>query len=82
MVVEAAARGGALITASYALTHGRPVFAVPGDVRRSSSEGCNLLIRDGAHPVLDPVDLIEELSLVVGPPMDQSADSDCGVVGR
>ena len=28
------------------------------------SEGCNLLIRDGAFPVLDPEDLIEELGLV------------------
>ncbi len=68
VVVEAAAKGGALITANYALEHGRPVFAVPGDVRRSTSEGCNRLIRDGAHPVLDPEDLIEELSLVLGPP--------------
>ncbi len=69
VVVEAAVKGGALITANYALQHGRPVFAVPGDVRRASSEGCNRLIRDGAHPVLDPEDLIEELSLVLGPPL-------------
>ncbi len=72
VVVEAAVKGGALITANYALEHDRPVFAVPGDVRRVSSEGCNLLIRDGAHPVLDPADLIEELSLVLGPPRGSS----------
>ncbi len=69
VVVEAGVTGGALITAGYALAHGRPVFAVPGDVRRASSEGCNRLIRDGAHPVFDPADLIEELSLVLGPPL-------------
>ena len=57
------------ITAGYALAHGIPIFAVPGDVRRESSRGCNLLIRDGAHPVLDPDDLVEELSLVLGPPV-------------
>ncbi len=68
VVVEAAVTGGALITANYALIHGIPVFAVPGDVRRATSTGCNLLIRDGAHPVLDPDDLVEELSLVLGPP--------------
>jgi DNA processing protein len=68
VVVEAGVTGGALITAGYALAHGIPVFAVPGDVRRESSKGCNLLIRDGAHPVLEPDDLIEELSLVLGPP--------------
>jgi DNA processing protein len=69
VVVEAAVTGGALITAGYALTQGRVVFAVPGDIRRASSAGCNLLIRDGAHPVLDPDDLIEELSLVLGQPV-------------
>jgi DNA processing protein len=46
----------------------RTVFAVPGDVGRATSAGCNLLIRDGAVPVLGPDDLIEGLSLVFGPP--------------
>lgn len=68
VVVEAAVTGGALISAGYALTQGIPVLAVPGDVRRATSTGCNLLIRDGAHPVLDPDDLVEELSLILGPP--------------
>jgi DNA processing protein len=67
VVVEAGVRGGALITAATALDQGLPVFAVPGDVGRASSRGTNLLIRDGAHPVLDPDDLIEELALVMGP---------------
>ncbi len=68
VVVEAAERGGALITARLALEQGRDVFVVPGDVDRDTSKGCNLLIRDGAHPVLGCEDLIEELSLVLGPP--------------
>jgi DNA processing protein len=67
VVVEATVKGGALITASAALEQGIPVFSVPGDVDRDSSRGCNLLIRDGAHPVLDPDDLVEELELVLGP---------------
>lgn len=67
VVVEAAAKGGALITAGAALDQGIPVFATPGDIDRASSAGCNRLIRDGAHPVLDPADLIAELELVVGP---------------
>ena len=67
VVVEAAVKGGALITARLALDQGISVFAVPGDVDRPSSEGCNLLIRDGAHPVLGPDDLIEELQLILGP---------------
>jgi DNA processing protein len=68
VVVEAASTGGALITARLGAELGRPVFAVPGDVDRAMSEGCNRLIRDGAHPVLGSADLIEELSLILGPP--------------
>lgn len=68
VVVEAAAKGGALITARLAAEQGRDVFAVPGDVHRDTSRGTNLLIRDGAVPVLGADDLIEALSLVLGPP--------------
>ncbi len=67
VVVAATVKGGALITAEAALCHGRQVFAVPGDVGRASSEGCNLLIRDGAFPVLSADDLVESLELVMGP---------------
>ena len=68
VVVEAAVKGGALITAAAALDQGKAVLAVPGDVGRPASEGCNLLIRDGAVPVLGPDDLVEAVSLIVGPP--------------
>ena len=67
VVTEAAARGGALITARLAAEQGRDVFAVPGDVTRSTSIGTNLLIRDGAIPVLGADDLLEAISLVMGP---------------
>lgn len=68
VVVEAAITGGALVTASRAGEQGRVLFAVPGDVDRPASVGCNLLIRDGAIPVLGADDLLEGLSLVLGPP--------------
>ncbi len=66
VVVEAGITGGALITAVKAAEYGIPVFAMPGDVDRKASEGTNRLIRDGAFPVFDPGDLIEELSLIHG----------------
>lgn len=44
IVVEAAERGGALITANLADSYGRIVFAVPGDVGNTFSEGANRLI--------------------------------------
>lgn len=68
VVVEAGVKGGALITAARGLEQGRLVLAVPGDVDRDSSRGCNLLIRDGAHPVLDVDDLITSLTFALGPP--------------
>ncbi len=67
VVVEAGVTGGALVTAARAVEQGREVFAVPGDVDRETSHGCNLLIRDGAIPVLGADDLVEALSLVLGP---------------
>lgn len=44
IVVEAAAKGGALITANIADSYNRLVFAVPGDVGHTFSEGTNKLI--------------------------------------
>jgi len=68
VVVESAASGGSLSTAARAVAQGRMVFAVPGDVDRVASVGCNRLIRDGAVPVLGADDLVEALSLVRGSP--------------
>jgi len=48
VVVEAAARSGALATAACACRLGRPVLAVPGDVDRETSRGTHALIRAGA----------------------------------
>lgn len=45
IVVEAASKGGALITANIAYSYNREVFAVPGDLEHQYSEGCNALIR-------------------------------------
>lgn len=66
VVVEAAVTGGALITARSALSQGREVLAVPGDLGRSTSEGCNRLIADGAVPVTSIEDAVEAVDLVTG----------------
>lgn len=66
VVVEAAERGGALITARDAAEMGRPVFAVPGSRRNRVAAGCNRLIADGALPLLDPGDVL--LAIGAGDP--------------
>lgn len=48
VVIEADEKSGALITAGYALECGKDIFAVPGDVDRIKSVGCNNLIKSGS----------------------------------
>lgn len=59
LVTEAGIESGALITAKFALEQGRDIFAVPGDIYRSLSEGTNYLIQNGAYLVKSPSDILE-----------------------
>lgn len=59
VVVEAAAKGGALITAEIANSYNRDVFAFPGSVGVTYSEGCNNLIKTNRAHLLTSVKDIE-----------------------
>lgn len=61
VVIEAAERSGALITARHAAEQGRLVFAVPGPVDSATSSGTLALLRDGATLVRGAEDILEEL---------------------
>ncbi len=67
VVVEAAEKSGALITASHAADQGRTVFAVPGPIDSAASGGTNQLIRKGAILVRGIDDILEELDGVRSP---------------
>ena len=66
VVVEATATGGARITATDAERYGRSVCAYPGSRRNPSARGSNELIREGAHPIVDPDDVLIVLGLSDG----------------
>ncbi|MDQ3946543.1 MAG: DNA-protecting protein DprA [Actinomycetota bacterium] len=66
VVVEATLKGGSRITAERALDYGRPVLAIPGSRRNPSAAGCNALLADGAHPLLDPSDVLVALGITPG----------------
>ena len=68
LVVEAGKTSGALITARYAAEQGRPVMAIPGNIDRPSSAGCNELIKEGAVPITEIEDILRELNLLSLPP--------------
>jgi DNA processing protein len=61
IVVEAADRSGALITARHAYEQGREVFALPGPVDSRMSRGCHALIKDGAKLIETVDDVLAEL---------------------
>jgi DNA processing protein len=64
LVVEAALRSGALITARQAGDAGREVFALPGSIHNPTARGCHRLLRDGAALVEEPREVVQALGPV------------------
>ena len=64
VVIEAGVKSGSLITADRALNQGKDIFAVPGDIVRSSFDGTNHLIKNGAKPVFSAHDILCEYEFI------------------
>lgn len=63
LVIEAKKKSGALITAEYALDHGREIFTIPHNLTAETGEGPNNLIKSGAKLITSHEDIIDALNL-------------------
>ena len=63
LVTEAAEDSGSLITANLALNEGREVYAIPGPITSSLSEGPSALIKKGAKLVTSVNDILDDLGM-------------------
>lgn len=70
IVIEAGTTSGALITARSAARQGKRVFAVPGRIGDSGSEGTNLLLVEGALPAVCAEDVLSEYTFEYGAELD------------
>ena len=64
VVVEAGERSGSQITVDFALEQGKDVFAVPGPITMDTSVGTNQLIKEGAIPVTNYMEIINHLKYI------------------
>lgn len=77
VVVEAAQKSGALVTAGLAVDQGKEVFAVPGQVDNPKSHGAINLLKQGAAIATSPEDILGSLGWEISPDVGRS-----GVISR
>ena len=62
-IIEADLPSGSLITAKASLEAGREVFALPGPINSATSRGTNWLLKEGAHVLTEPEDILSLLGV-------------------
>lgn len=73
VVIEARRRSGTSITVEMALEQGKDIYALPGRVTDRLSDGCNKMIKEGAHVLLSPEDFLLDLHEMLPAKMEQLA---------
>lgn len=71
VIVEAAEKSGALITADFALEQGKEVFALPGDINNPMSKGPNNLLKQGANIVTEISDIMNVFNWQNNPQVEE-----------
>jgi DNA processing protein len=74
VVIEASDRSGALITAGHAAEQQRELFALPGNADSLMSVGTLRLMRDGARPIRNADDILEDLAGLTPPAGPMTAE--------
>ena len=69
-MIEARQKSGTSITVEMALEQGKDIYAVPGRVTDRLSDGCNKMLREGAHVFLSPEDFLLELKQLLPEKME------------
>lgn len=65
ILVESKARGGGMLTARLAFSYSRDVYALPGRIDDTRSQGCNILIREKvAEAVISGKSLVESMGFI------------------
>ena len=61
ILIEAAIKSGAMITADLAIEQGKEVFSLPGSIDSPTSKGTNELLKQGVRPITETKDVLDVL---------------------
>jgi DNA processing protein len=71
VIIEARIKSGSLITADFAMEQGREVYALPGRITDTLSQGCNSLIQQGAGVITSVEEFLKDIQIMDNCPMVQ-----------